>query len=221
MENQEFGEPGYAVIDVEALILGPRVRVVEQVAFVLMSSATGREILSEKHMVLQQDDLKELCNHYSQKLDVVNNAVLAYRRITGDDPVHADPMIHPSWSAVKNRVRKILRHRAIKVYAKGAALERTVFGYSIEIDDLENYGCPKYPLAIHDPLEECRFFSRYIPELQKFHQPNVHNALGPDQEEIYPVGTDGLFYPPASYSYECLQHIKTQQEQNDSFTPKK
>lgn len=39
MEELEFGEIGYAVIDVEALCLGPVFRVVEQVAFVLISAS--------------------------------------------------------------------------------------------------------------------------------------------------------------------------------------
>lgn len=167
MEHQEFGEPAYAVIDVEALILGPVVRVVEQVGVVLLSASTGQEIMGEKHIVYQPHDSAHLCWWYRQPPEVVEYAVSAYRRITGDEPVHNDPMVHPTWSAVRTRLRKILRRRAIKVYAKGAALERTVFGRAFEIDDLEYYGCPKYPLAVHDPLEECRFFAQYIPELQR------------------------------------------------------
>lgn len=169
MENQEYGEPGYAVIDVEALILGPIVRVVEQVGVVLVSASTGEEIFGEKHIVFQPYDETHLSWWYQQPPEVVRYASFAYRRITGDDPLHADPMMHPSWCAVRTRLRKILRRRAIKVYAKGAALERTVFGRSFEIDDLEDTGCPKYPEAIHDPLEECRFFARYIPELQRLY----------------------------------------------------
>ena len=170
MENEEYGETGYAVIDVEALILGPKIRVVEQVGVVLISASTGREILGEKHIVLQIQNEKELADFYHQPLYVVENASRAYRMITGDNPIHNDPMKQPSWSAVRTRLRKILRRRAIKVYAKGAALERTVFGDSFDIYDLEWTGCPKYPLAIHDPLEECRFFANYIPELQRNRQ---------------------------------------------------
>ena len=165
MEDFEMGPIGYAVIDIEALLLGPKVRVVEQVAFVIISAATGREILAEKHIIFQPKDVAELVEHYNQPREIVEFAVNAYRRITGDNHIHSDPAANPTWSAVKTRVRKIMRRRAIKVYAKGAALERTVFGKAFEIDDLEYYGCPKYPIAIHDPLEECRFFSKFIPEL--------------------------------------------------------
>lgn len=168
MEQLEFGEPGYAVIDVEALILGPVMRIVEQVGFVLISSSTGSEIMGEKHIVYQPYDDSSLAAQYGQPQEVVDYASSAYKRITGDDPIHNDPMKHPTWCAVKTRLRKILRHRAIKVYAKGAALERTVFGKAFPIYDLEWTGCPKYPLSIHDPLEECRFFANYIPELQRF-----------------------------------------------------
>lgn len=167
IENEEFGERGYAVIDVEALILGPVVRVVEQIAVVLMSASTGEEIFAEKHNVWQPKDHRELSDFYGQPFEVVDRAISAYGRITGDNYLHDDALRHPVWRAVKTRIRKILRHRAIKIYAKGASLERTVFGGSIPIADLEWSGCPKYPYALHDPLEECRFFSQYIPELQR------------------------------------------------------
>jgi hypothetical protein len=167
MEIDEFGEIGYAVIDVEALLLGS-VKVVEQVAVVLMSASTGAEIFAEKHMVYQPENADALEAHYGQPRHVIDAAIDAYSRITGDDYVHDDPMNNPSWRAVRNRVRKILRRRAIRVYAKGADLERIVFGSSMNIKDLAHYGCPRYPGAIHDPLEECRFFAGYIPELIKF-----------------------------------------------------
>lgn len=164
MEADEFGEIGYAVIDVEALMLGP-VKVVEQVACVIVSAATGKEIFAEKHMVYQPHNAEGLVRHYGQPMEVVQRAIDGYVMITHDDPVHENPMIHPTWSAVRNRIRKILRRRAIRIYAKGASLERTVFGSSLEISDLEWYGCPKYPEAVHDPLLECRFFAKHIPEV--------------------------------------------------------
>ncbi len=173
MEDAEFGETGYAVIDVEALILGPKVRVVEQVGFVLISAKTGLEILGEKFLVFQPMDANALSMYYRQPRQVVDYAINAYGRITGDDYIHNDPNLHPIWGAVKTRIRKIINRRAIKVYAKGAALERTVFSNAFDLLDLEWYGCPKYPLAVHDPLEECRFFSSYIPELSVPWQPDV------------------------------------------------
>lgn len=170
MEGVEFGEAGYGLVDVEALIIGPRVKVVEQVAILLISAETGDELVAEKHIVYQPYDTSALSAKYGQDIRTVIGSVEAYKRITGDDPVHSDPSIHPSWSAVRNRVRKIFRRRAIRVYAKGAGLERTVFGTSFDIDDLEWYNCPKYPGLIHDPLEECRFFSKYVPEMQRLWQ---------------------------------------------------
>ena len=164
MEAAEFGDIGYAVLDVEALMLGP-VKVVEQVAFVLFSLDTGKEIYCEKHMVYQPYDVAGLTAQYKQPLATVQKAVDNYCRITGDNYVHDNPASNPSWSAVRNRVRKILRRRAVTVYAKGAQLENTVFGTALGIRDLEWWGCPKYPESIHDPLLECRFFGRFVPEL--------------------------------------------------------
>jgi hypothetical protein len=169
MEADEFGEIGYAVIDVEALMLGP-VKVVEQIACIIVSAASGSEVFAEKHVVFQPFNKEGLVAHYGQPLDLVQRAIDGYVKVTGDDPVHDNPRDHPPWSAVRNRLRKILRRRAIKIYAKGAALERTVFGSTLDIQDLEWYGCPKYPLEIHDPLAECRFFAQYIPELSSRNQ---------------------------------------------------
>lgn len=166
MESDEFGEIGYAVIDVEALILGS-VKVVEQVACIIISAANKNEIFAEKHMVYQPFDATGLVEHYRQPPSVVHKALYGYKLVTNDDPVHDNPAIHPSWSAVRNRIRKILRRRAINIYAKGASLERTVFGSCLEIKDLEWTGCPVYPYQVHDPLEECRFFAKYVPELHQ------------------------------------------------------
>jgi hypothetical protein len=178
MEAAEFGDIGYAVIDVEALLIGPRIKLVEQVAFILVSPSTGQELLAEKHMVYQPLGVAELVSTYGQPKEVVEAATSAYTRITDDvNFVHADPMTYPSWSATRNRIRKILRRRAIKVYAKGAALERAVFKDSLFIDDLEWSGCPKYPLSVHDPLLECRFFARFIPELQYFYANTTHHFI--------------------------------------------
>lgn len=165
MEADEFGELGYAVIDVEALMLGA-VKVVEQVACVIMSASTGSEIFAEKHMVYQPFNAEGLSKYYSHPVSAVQNAIAGYTCVTHDNPVHDNPMVNPPWNAVRNRIRKILTRRAIRIYAKGAALERTVFGSSMAIQDLEDFNCPKYPGAVHDPLLECRFFAQYIPELR-------------------------------------------------------
>lgn len=154
------------MIDVEAVIL-PMVNVVEQLGVVLMSAASGEELLAERHMVYQPLDACDLSAEYELPYDLVNRSVLAYRHITGDNPVHADPTTNVPWNAVRNRIRKILRRRAIKIYAKGAGLERSVFSGTLVVHELEDVGCPKYPGEFHDPLEECRFFSRYIPELKR------------------------------------------------------
>lgn len=165
MEFDEFGEIGYAVIDVEALLLG-KVNVVEQIACVIISAASGKEVFSEKHIVYQPYGERGLVSKYGETVERVRRAIDGYKLVTCDNHVHDDPVKNPPWNAVRNRLRKILRRRAIKVYAKGADLERSVFGHTMNIQDLEWYGCPKYPKRIHDPLDECRFFSQYIPEIR-------------------------------------------------------
>lgn len=168
MEKEEYGEIGYAVVDVEALMLGP-VKVVEMIACVITSASTGDIVFAEKHVVYQPRGEAELTSFYGQPSSAVKAAIRGYTKITGDNPVHDDPAKHPPWNAVRNRLRKILRRRAIKVYAKGAALERTVLGSALDIQDLEWYGCPRFAGEVHDPLAECLFFSKYIPELRHFY----------------------------------------------------
>ena len=154
-----------AVIDVEALVLGPVVRVVEQVAFAMYNIVTGQEVMSEKHMIYQPMNTRALIQTYSNiPAYIIENSVAAYKRITADEPIHNDPLLHLSWQSIRKRLTTILRKRNIRVYAKGAAMERAVFGHAFTIVDLEDYGCPKYPLPIHDPQAECRFFIKFAPE---------------------------------------------------------
>jgi len=185
MEDAELGEPGYILIDVEAVLMG-KIKVVEQVAIVIMSMSTGDEVLGERYMVYQPMTAEELAQHYGKPVQMAQKSAEAYTRITGDTIVHDDPATNPTWSAVRNRVRKICRRRAIRVYAKGAELERSVFNGAFPIDDLELYGCPKYPGKLHNPLDECRFFSGYVPEIV---------AMRYSQQGIY-MGRQALQYYP-------------------------
>lgn len=161
----EFGEMGYLVVDVEALILGPRFSVVEQLGLILRSNTTGEELLAEKFFIYQPLDTIGITRKYQCPFQVANYAVNAYRMVTGDNPIHANKRDHFKWSRVRSHVLRLIRNRVIKTYAKGAALERMVLGNKIYIDDLEWFQCPRYPLNLHDPLEECRFFASFIPEL--------------------------------------------------------
>jgi hypothetical protein len=164
--NEEFGEKGYAVVDVEALMFEKNFRLVEQIAFVVVSPKPYRKLLiAEKHYIYQPYDFSQLCIRYNQNPNVVMNAINAYMYITHDNYIHDMPVIHPPWNAVRTRITKILSGRSIKIYAKGAQLERTVLPRGIDIYDLNDFGCPKFPDKIHDPLAECLFFSNYIPEL--------------------------------------------------------
>ena len=163
-----FGKAYFAVIDVEAVIIHPMkggapVNVVEQVAIVLIDN-WGREVLGEKHMVYQPMDNLQLAAAYGATLADVKKSSEAYNRITGDGFIHKDVRRYERWSNVRKRVMKLCRDHALLVYAKGIALETAVFYGELEFQDLAWTGCPRYPLALHDPLQECRFFAQYIPE---------------------------------------------------------
>jgi hypothetical protein len=164
----------YAVIDAEALVFtcGPRgrtINVVEQLAFVLYD-ANGQEAWAEKHMILQPHSIHELAAMYGADVAEVQRSADAYTRITGDCPVHANPCYHEKWASVRRHVLRALQFHAAVVYAKGPALESSILYGSVPIYDLALFGCPRYPLPIHDPLLECRFFAYYIPEIRAMAQ---------------------------------------------------
>ena len=159
------GREYYAVIDVEALILGNVINIVEQIAFVLYD-IDGAEVWAEKHMITQPHTGEELSKMYSVDMGVVQRSVDAYRRITGDDPIHRDPRAFERWSDVRKHIQKACHDHALSVYAKGPSLEISVFYGAIDFQDLAFFGCPKYPLSPHDPLKECRFFAQWIPEIR-------------------------------------------------------
>lgn len=166
----ELGLPGgksyYAVIDVEALILGNVINIVEQIAFVLYD-INGIEVWAEKHMIYQPKSLETLSKEYGVDWSIVKASSDAYTRITGDNPLHADCRVYNKWPLVRRHIQRACRDHAAVVYAKGPALETSVFYGEINFLDLAWFGCPKYPIPLHDPLMECRYFAQYIPEIQQ------------------------------------------------------
>lgn len=160
----------YAVVDAEALVFvcGPRQRtinIVEQLAFVLYDD-DGQEVWAEKHLIYQPHGVKDISEMYGAELGEVQRSVDAYRMITGDDPVHSDLRVHERWAPVRRHVLRALQFHALRVYAKGPALESSILYNTVPIFDLAMFGCPRYPLPVHDPLLECRFFAYYIPEVR-------------------------------------------------------
>jgi hypothetical protein len=162
------GRAYFAVIDVEAIVLqasrnNNTINIVEQVAIVLIDQ-WGREAFGAKYMVYQPMDTLQIASSYRVDIDIVNKSSDAYKRITGDNPVHRDLRRYEKWSTVRKRIMQLCRDYALVVYAKGISLENSVFYGELDFHDLAWYNCPKFPLALHDPLVECRFFAQYIPE---------------------------------------------------------
>lgn len=159
-------EKYYAVIDVEALVLVVPGRsplyIVEQVAMVMYSPSTGREVWSERTFVKQPHTNQQLAKIYGVDQTVVDYAIECYERITGDAYLHPSG---ESYSSLRNRIVYLYQNHILKFYGKGVTLENSLFSRYFPVYDLASFGCPKYPFAIHNPLEECRFFSKWIPEL--------------------------------------------------------
>jgi len=164
------------VVDVEALILGNVINIVEQIAFVLYD-ADGREAWAEKHFIYQPHGAEALSQIYGTPIEVVDESIYHYKRITGDEPVHADAARFPRWAGIRKHVQRALADHAAAVYAKGISLETSVFYGAVNFLDLAWWGCPRFPLPLHDPLVECRFFANYIPEIRARSEERLANAL--------------------------------------------
>jgi hypothetical protein len=152
----------YAVIDAEALVFGPPyVNIVEQLAIVFYDRE-GRERHAEHYIVHQPFTEAGLKDVYGIPGDVVSRAISGYYKVTGDHYIHSGGA---RWRDVRGRVTAECERFAAKVYAKGPQLENALFKGALHVEDLAPFGCPKYPRKIHNPLEECRFFSQWIPEI--------------------------------------------------------
>jgi len=156
----------YAVVDVEAIVVPGIINIVEQIAYVLCDQ-NGMEVLAEKYFVYQPKSESDIAAEYGIPLEVVRKSADAYRSITGDEPIHSDKSKYTEWAVVKRHILEILKERAYLIYAKGINLENSVFNGELPLRDLAWWGVPKYPYQVHDPLDECRFFSKYIPEIKK------------------------------------------------------
>jgi hypothetical protein len=163
-----FKNAYYAVIDIEALVLKATqtrvVNIVEQAAIILVD-INGYEVFAAKYMIYQPKDLMEISNEYTIPYKTVVGSALAYTTITADNYLHNNKNNYLEWFAIRNHIKRICKDYAAKVYAKGTLLENSVFYGEIVFHDLAMWGCPRFPYEIHDPLAECRYFARYIPEL--------------------------------------------------------
>jgi hypothetical protein len=145
------------IVDVEAIVL-PNTNIVEQVAFVHLDPRNN-ELFSNKFIVIQQLGVSDICAKYSLSVPVVEKACNNYSRITGDGIIHQEGH---RWCDVRAYMIELCCEPSVFTYAKGATLERKLFGRYFPVYELEEFNCPKYPYPIHDPLEECRFFARNV-----------------------------------------------------------
>lgn len=154
----------YAVVDVEAIVLPKNINLVEQAAIVIVDM-WGYEVLAEKFMVYQPLSCTQIVERYKLPLHAVMKSISGYRKVTGDDPIHADESAYHQWNFVRNRILGLCREYASSIYAKGITLENKVFYGELPLKDLNWWGTPKFPWPLHDPLAECRFFAHFIPEI--------------------------------------------------------
>lgn len=151
-----------AVLDIEALVMWNFV-LVEQIGFVIIDF-TGRELFAKHYIIEQPLNDTELMERYSMDPDCLRKAIEGYEKVTGDNYVHQKSRVTYTWKNACFELDAVIRQYKPIIWAKGANLERRVFGMKYIINELEEHGCPKYPPGnLHDPLAECRFFSRYIP----------------------------------------------------------
>lgn len=152
----------YAVIDAEALVFGPPyTNIAEQLA-VVFYDRNGTERWAEHHIVHQPFTEAGLRDVYCIPGPLVCRAISGYYKVTGDHFIHTGGV---RWRDVRAHIISECNVFAIKIYAKGPQLENALFGGALRVEDLAPFGCPKYPRKVHNPLEECRFFSQWIPEI--------------------------------------------------------
>jgi hypothetical protein len=196
-ESEEQTRPieGYIVIDVEAITL-PReeVYVLEQVGY-HATDLEGATTSSGKFYVRQPLTADELVAKHKVAPNRMRRAIQAYEEITGDAFLHSDPHdLEPEF--VVRLVTQFCEKKRLKAYAKNPTLERQFFADGIEFFDLEESGCPKYPLRPHDPMLECAFFAVFIPELRKVVAPTPEPIVVPRAAETVrptPVRPETLF----------------------------
>jgi hypothetical protein len=103
-----------------------------------------------------------LAQRYKITKPEIEKAIYGYQLVTGDDYIHPDGI--PYYKA-RSIVLDLIRRYGATVWAKGATLERRVFGSVFNIYDLEDFGCPKYPYGYnHNPLNECMYFAQFVPQ---------------------------------------------------------
>jgi hypothetical protein len=165
-EDDDYASNISMVIDVEAVVIQDhKVNILEQIGFVLINER-GNEIMSGKFLIRQLDDKYHISKKYKIPLHKVERSIYFYEKITRDGYIHIGNDFFPQKQAIKEIIR-LSTNMANVTYAKGCKLENEIFQNAIQFTDLEWYNCPKYPYEIHDPLLECRFFSKFIPSQYK------------------------------------------------------
>lgn len=152
----------FLVIDLEALVFSPEHAIVEQVGFIIVDQwchfvSGGKFIVRQ---VISENGLQQLFPGANVPLAIEN-----YKRCTGDmDYIHCNEA-DAEWEVIRTLMVQISRTIVCATFAKGAALEQLLFRDDIYFIDLKSYRCPRYPYALHDPADECRFFALFIPFL--------------------------------------------------------
>jgi len=153
----------YMVVDVEALVFNiTKQFVLEQIGFCVIDDAKNI-IMSCKIIVFQPHSSTQLSDLMHADIREVNRSIYFYQKITGGDSYIHNKSYHMPKDKAMSIVVDTARTTNATVFAKGRTLESKVFGDSISFVDLEWYNCPKYPLAVHDPLQECIFFANFVP----------------------------------------------------------
>ncbi|MDD5753159.1 MAG: hypothetical protein PHN45_00195 [Methylococcales bacterium] len=152
------------VIDVEALVFPePAQCVVEQIGFCIVDDY-GNTVTSSKINVSQPYYNTQLSTQLGVDINLVNRSIYFYEKITHDSYIHTGAC-YVSENTALDMVVQMAQASNSTVYAKGCALEKRVFGDRLVFEDLEWYACPKYPHSVHDPLQECLFFAKFIPSM--------------------------------------------------------
>jgi len=164
MDTVETTPPLFAILDIEAVMIGKGVDVPTEAALLLVDADTRDVRGSWKWEIWQPHSPLRLAQIHGLDERKVFASVRVHERLTGKRVRHVRRGL-PGWPEVRQKILDIITgHGVVWTFSRGPQLERRLFP-ELRILDLQGFGCPKFPAGrTHDPLDECMFFRDFVPK---------------------------------------------------------
>jgi len=149
----------YMIVDIEAIICTEEKQIPMELGYII-ADRFMHVCYSYYIDIKQSKKYKELLKFCGKEnKDLLDKGIEGYRKVCGEHKrIIKKGMYCSKWSTVKTMILRLINDLCNKeVYAKGKTLEEKLLGIDY-IQDLEIFGCPKYPLYPHNPKDECIYF---------------------------------------------------------------